>query len=109
MAEKIEYVHVHFHQAVTSPRSARPSKSDASVFLDAFSDDGEGRATSRKRILKLEREGDVLIATHLESGRVRDYPWSAARQATRADERYEDNDPRTGKLKPPPAAKSKAQ
>jgi hypothetical protein len=98
MAERVEYVHVHFHQAVTSPRSARPSKSDASVFLDAFLDDG----SKRKRELKLEREGDVIIATHVETGRVREYPWSAARQATRADVRYVDDDPRTGKLKPAP-------
>jgi len=96
MADRIEYVHVHFHQAVTSPRSARPSKSDASVFLDAFLDDG----SRRRRELRLEREGDVIIATHLASGRIRDYPWSAARQATRADVRYVDNDPRTETLKP---------
>jgi hypothetical protein len=104
MAERIEYVHLHFHQGVTSPKFARPSKSDASVFLDAFDDDGMGK---RKRILKLERENDTIIATHVESGRVRDFPWSAARQGTRADERYLDNDPRTGVLKTP-AAKGKS-
>jgi hypothetical protein len=103
MAERIEYVHLHFHQGVTSPKFARPSKSDASVFLDAFEDDGR----TRKRVLRLERENDTIIATHVESGRVRDFPWSAARQGTRADERYVDNDPRTGTLKPKPEAKGK--
>lgn len=96
MADRIEYVHIHFYQGVTSPKVARTSKSEASVFLDAFEDDGQ----KRKKVLKIEREDDVIIATHLESGRVRDYPWSSSRQATRADDRYVDDDPRTGKLKP---------
>lgn len=97
MAERIEYVHVHFHQSVTSPKIARPSGSDKSVFIDAFEDDG---VRTRKRVIKLEREGETIIMTHLESGRVRDCPWSSVRQATRADDRYVDNDPRTGTLKP---------
>lgn len=103
MSEKVEYVHVHFHQAVSSPARARASKTDASVFLDAFLDDGQGK---RKRTMKIERDGGVLIATDLATGRVREYPWSAARQATRADKRYVDDDPRTV-LREVPEAKGK--
>ena len=92
MAERIQYVHVHFHQAVTSPKYPRAQSDAKSTFLDAF----EGEDMKRTRVLKIEREGDALIATHLGTGWVREYPWSAARQATRADPRCVNDDPRQG-------------
>lgn len=92
MSERVQYVHIQFHEGVTSPANANMHGAARSVLLDAFCFDD--RKVTRK--LRLERVGDAVIATDIRTGFIREYPWGTVRQALRVDEGCINGDPRQG-------------
>lgn len=89
----VDYVHVHFTEAITPPSSASTHGIERSVFIDAFAGDADGR----KRVFVLQKCGDTITARDTRTGVTRDYPWALVRQALRSDDRYVNGDPRQGR------------